>query len=49
MAQVNPIPSQLKEIDNKVRIFWEGHEIWKNLPLKNWHWLLADDKLVLLR
>ena len=18
----------------KVRIFWEGHEIWKNLPLK---------------
>ena len=21
----------------KVRIFWEGHTIWKNLPLKSWH------------
>ena len=21
---------------NKVRIFWEGHKIWKNLPLKIW-------------
>ena len=20
----------------KVRIFWEGHKIWKNLPLKTW-------------
>ena len=22
----------------KVRIFWEGHKIWKNLPLKIWRY-----------
>ena len=25
----------------KVRIFWEGHKIWKNLPLKIWHYWMA--------
>ena len=24
----------------KVQIFWEGHKIWKNLPLKIWHYTL---------
>ena len=27
----------------KVRIFWEGHKIWKNLPLKIWHYWVAFD------
>ena len=25
----------------KVRIFWEGHKIWKNLPLKIWRYWVA--------
>ena len=27
----------------KVRIFWEGHKIWKNLPLKIWHYWVASN------
>ena len=27
----------------KVRIFWEGHKIWKNLPLKIWRYWLASN------
>ena len=26
---------------SKVRIFWEGHRIWKNLPLKIWRYWVA--------
>ena len=27
----------------KVRIFWEGHKIWKNLPLKIWlYWVVSN-------
>ena len=29
----------------KVRIFWEGHKIWKNLPLKIWrYWVKSNYK-----
>ena len=29
----------------KVRIFWEGHKIWKNLPLKIWcYWVASNFK-----
>ena len=27
----------------KVRIFWEGHKIWKNLPLKIWRYSVIGD------
>ena len=27
----------------KVRIFWEGHKIWKNLPLKIWHYSVTSN------
>ena len=27
----------------KVRIFWEGHEIWKNLPLKIWGYSVTSN------
>ena len=26
----------------KVRIFWKGHKIWKNLPLKIWRYWVAS-------
>ena len=26
----------------KVRIFWEGHKIWKNLPFKIWRYWVAS-------
>ena len=29
----------------KVRIFWEGHKIWNNLPLKIWcYWVVSNLK-----
>ena len=28
---------------HKVRIFWEGHKIWKNLPLKIWHYSVTSN------
>ena len=29
----------------KVRIFWEGHKIWNNLPLKIWrYWVVSTFK-----
>jgi hypothetical protein len=29
----------------KVRIFWEGHKVWKNLPLKIWrYWVTSNFK-----
>ena len=29
----------------KVRIFWEGHNIWKNLPRKIWrYWVVSNFK-----
>ena len=28
---------------NKVRIFWEGHKIWKNLPHKIWRYWIASN------
>ena len=27
----------------KVRIIWEGHKIWKNLPLKIWRYWVASN------
>ena len=27
----------------KVRIFWEGHKIWKDLPLKIWRYSVASN------
>ena len=27
----------------KVRIFWEGHKIWKNIPLKIWRYLVKSN------
>ena len=27
----------------KVRIFWEGHKIWRNLPLKIWCYWVASN------
>ena len=27
----------------KVQIFWEGHKIWKNLPLKIWRYWVASN------
>ena len=27
----------------KVRIFWEGHKIWKNLPLKIWRYSVTTN------
>ena len=27
----------------KVRIFWEGHKIWKNLPLKIWRYSVTSN------
>ena len=30
--ELKSVPS--KDLSDKVRIFWEGHKIWKNLPLK---------------
>ena len=27
----------------KVRIFWDGHKIWKNLPLKIWRYWVASN------
>ena len=30
-------------INFKVRIFWEGHKIWKNLSLKIWHYSLTSN------
>ena len=30
----------------KVRIFWEGHKIWKYLPLKTWCYSLMSNFLV---
>ena len=28
---------------SKVRIFWEGHNIWKNPPLKIWHYSVTSN------
>ena len=28
---------------HKVRILWEGHKIWKNLPLKIWRYWVASN------
>ena len=28
---------------SKVRIFWEGHKIWKNLPLKIWRYSVTSN------
>ena len=30
-------------IFNKVWIFWEGHKIWKNLPLKIWRYSVTSN------
>ena len=30
-------------VDIKVQIFWEGHKVWKNLPLKIWHYWVASN------
>ena len=27
----------------KIRIFWEGHKIWKNLPLKIWRYSVMSN------
>ena len=27
----------------KVRMFWEGHKIWKNLPLKIWRYSITSN------
>ena len=27
----------------KVRVFWEGHKIWKNLPLKIWRYSVMSN------
>ena len=29
----------------KVRIFWEGHNIWKNLPLRIWRYSVTENAL----
>ena len=30
---------------SKVWTFWEGHKIWKNLPVKIWHyWVMSNFK-----
>ena len=31
------------EVFIKVWIFWEGHKIWKNLPLKIWRYSLTSN------
>ena len=28
---------------SKIRVFWEGHKIWKNLPLKIWRYWVASN------
>ena len=37
--------SRINLILSKVRIFWEDHKIWKNLPLKIWcYWVVSNFK-----
>jgi hypothetical protein len=39
-AVKNPARRGQKPASGKVLIFWVGHKIWKNLPLKIWrHWV----------
>ena len=33
----------------KVRTFWEGHKIWKNLPPKIWHYWVKFEKIFHLK
>ena len=32
-----------KDIGGKVRMFWKGHKIWKNLPPFIWHYLVTTN------
>ena len=34
---------RLKVLNIKVWIFWEGHKIWKTLPLKIWRYSVASN------
>ena len=34
---------QVKRQDSKVWIFWEGHKIWKNLPLEIWGYSVTSN------
>ena len=39
------IPCEIRDCCRKVRIFWEGHKIWKNVPLKIWrYWVASNSK-----
>ena len=41
-SDVNSLQSKLLML-SKVRIFWEGHKIWKNLPLKIGHYSVTSN------
>ena len=51
ICKILNIDTMLKSFQNpiilidKVRIFWEGHKIWKNLPHKIWcYWVASNSK-----
>ena len=40
--QDNEKEADSKSLRGKVRIFWEGHKVWKNLPLRIWHYSVTS-------